>query len=285
MKSLLKLHEAIAVVLLSKENRTASFSEIAEEIENRRLYFRKDGESAPDYQIMMRTKLAKGKYHHLFEQIGKDKVRLKNCISNKNDFLSKSIFHFYQTIESYLKHSNRKDKIYSIIEYGEQTLLSFFIQGIVKNDSSNNYILAQELYIGDKNDNLKGRADLLIEDQQNNSIYFIEAKKVNTKNEDEPSSDSWKDKNEVEKYYNQVLEQANKYLQSDINNKRLIDFSHIYKVALIFDSVKFKSLKAAQKWMSYKTEIKNEFYHFKLFHFNNKFYGLACYGLIEKQVV
>lgn len=78
MKNLLNLHEAIALVLLSKENRTASFSEISDEIERRILFIRKDGEAPPDYQIKMRTILAKGKYHHLFEFIKPDIVRLKN---------------------------------------------------------------------------------------------------------------------------------------------------------------------------------------------------------------
>ncbi|MEE4197351.1 MAG: hypothetical protein V2I54_06875 [Bacteroidales bacterium] len=75
---MLKLHEAIAVVLLNKPNRTASEQEIADEINKRNLYQRRDGNPVPAYQIMQRTKLAKGLYHHLFDYQSKDRIVLKN---------------------------------------------------------------------------------------------------------------------------------------------------------------------------------------------------------------
>lgn len=78
MPNLLKLHEAIAVVLLSKENRTASIQQIADEINNRKLYIRRDNTILPPYQVMQRTKLSSGKYHHLFEYLNDDMVMLKN---------------------------------------------------------------------------------------------------------------------------------------------------------------------------------------------------------------
>ncbi len=74
----LYLHEAIAIILLSKEDRTASIEEIAMKINIRELYQRKDKIDEPAYQIMQRTKLSKGQYHHLFEWINPDKVRLRN---------------------------------------------------------------------------------------------------------------------------------------------------------------------------------------------------------------
>jgi hypothetical protein len=77
-KSLLKLHEAIAVVLLNKENRTASFEEIADEINRRKLYIREYVEPLPAYQVMQQTTLGYGQYHHLFEKIAPDLIRLKN---------------------------------------------------------------------------------------------------------------------------------------------------------------------------------------------------------------
>jgi len=74
----LLLHEAIEIILLSKEDRTATIENIAFEINKRSLYHRKDGNEVPAYQIMQRTKLSKGQYHHLFEWIEPNKVRLKN---------------------------------------------------------------------------------------------------------------------------------------------------------------------------------------------------------------
>lgn len=75
--NILKLHEAIAVVLLGRENRSAHIDEIAYEINKRKLYVRKDETPLPAFQITMRTKLSKGTYHHLFEYLENDFVRLK----------------------------------------------------------------------------------------------------------------------------------------------------------------------------------------------------------------
>ena len=77
MPKKLTLHEAIIEVLKNKPEQKANTSEIAEEINNRKFYTRKDGNPLPAYQVMMRTKLAKGKYHHLFEFIEPDIVRLR----------------------------------------------------------------------------------------------------------------------------------------------------------------------------------------------------------------
>jgi hypothetical protein len=74
----LKLHEAIAVVLLSQKERKAHIVEIANEINKRHLYAQKDGSPVPWKQIMMRTKLSSGKYHHLFSYFQGDFVQLKN---------------------------------------------------------------------------------------------------------------------------------------------------------------------------------------------------------------
>jgi predicted transcriptional regulator len=72
------LHEAIAVVLLSIKERQASVETIAEIINERRLYIRKDQKNIPAYQIMQRVKLSKGHYHYLFEWINPNIVRLRN---------------------------------------------------------------------------------------------------------------------------------------------------------------------------------------------------------------
>ena len=74
----LLLHEAIAVVLLNKSDRAATFEEIAKEINLRNLYQRKDQTLIPAYQIMQRTSLSSGQYSHLFEVVKKDLVRLRN---------------------------------------------------------------------------------------------------------------------------------------------------------------------------------------------------------------
>ena len=69
MGNILKLHEAIAVVLLSCKEREATVEFIADEINKRKLYIRKDLKPLPAYQVMQRTKLSKGHYSYLFKFI------------------------------------------------------------------------------------------------------------------------------------------------------------------------------------------------------------------------
>ncbi len=64
--NILYLHEAIAVVLLSCKNRTSTTIFLANEINRRKLYLRKDCKPLPPYQVMQRTKLSNGRYHKLF---------------------------------------------------------------------------------------------------------------------------------------------------------------------------------------------------------------------------
>jgi hypothetical protein len=75
---MLKLHEAIVAVLTTKKNRTATTQQIADEINSRKLYHKKDGSPVQASQIRLRTTLSKGQYLHLFEFEKPDKVKLKN---------------------------------------------------------------------------------------------------------------------------------------------------------------------------------------------------------------
>ena len=71
--NLLKLHEAMAVVLLKKPNRTDSTENIANEIIERELYKQKDGGDVFPDQIFLRAK----NYPKLFIVIDKYTVKLK----------------------------------------------------------------------------------------------------------------------------------------------------------------------------------------------------------------
>lgn len=77
--NLLKLHEAIVVVLINKPNREATFDEIANEIASRNLYIKpKDGKFPVASQIMLRTTKSGGAYSHLFESTDSGKIKLRN---------------------------------------------------------------------------------------------------------------------------------------------------------------------------------------------------------------
>ncbi len=77
MKNILKLHEAIVLGLINCKDKKAAAVQIANEINRRKLYIRKEGQPVPSYQIMMRTKMSKGKYTHLFDVDKSDIIAFK----------------------------------------------------------------------------------------------------------------------------------------------------------------------------------------------------------------
>ena len=58
MKNFLKLHEAVAVILLSEPNRTATFALIAEKIDKRGLFSERKGGITLTDQIKIRTSIS-----------------------------------------------------------------------------------------------------------------------------------------------------------------------------------------------------------------------------------
>jgi len=77
MKNILTLHEAIAVALLNKPDRQATFEEIALFIEKRKLFPVRKGGIPLATQVMLRSTKSSGRYKHLFEEISGGKVKLK----------------------------------------------------------------------------------------------------------------------------------------------------------------------------------------------------------------
>ena len=78
MKNLLTLHEAIALALLSKKDRTATFAEIAAFIENRDLYAERKGGILLSEQVMLRSTKSSKRYSYLFEEVDRDRIRLRD---------------------------------------------------------------------------------------------------------------------------------------------------------------------------------------------------------------
>ncbi|TPD69762.1 hypothetical protein [Flavobacterium microcysteis] len=75
MKNLLTLHEAVILILLKKPNRTASYDEIAKEIEKRNLFPIRKGNISLSEQIKLRTSIASSKYKHLFQKVSENEIR------------------------------------------------------------------------------------------------------------------------------------------------------------------------------------------------------------------
>ena len=77
MKNILTLHKAVAVVLLGKPNRTATFQNIADVVERRKLFpERKCGITLAE-QIKLRKAISSSKYKHWFEFIKPETLKLK----------------------------------------------------------------------------------------------------------------------------------------------------------------------------------------------------------------
>jgi hypothetical protein len=81
-KNLLFLHEAIVIALINQPTRTASFDEIADFIEKRNLYLERKGNISLATQVMLRSTKSKGRYKHLFEEIGAGYIRLKDSYAD-----------------------------------------------------------------------------------------------------------------------------------------------------------------------------------------------------------
>jgi len=82
LKNQLSLHEAIVVALINQPTRTASFDDIAKFIEDRKLYPERKGKISLATQVMLRSTKAKGAYLHMFEEYGKDFIRLRDSYNN-----------------------------------------------------------------------------------------------------------------------------------------------------------------------------------------------------------
>lgn len=77
MKNLLTLYEAIAKVLLTKENKAATYEEIASDIEKQNLYPNRKGNISLAKQIYLRTSIVSSKYKDTwFEVVDDNSIRL-----------------------------------------------------------------------------------------------------------------------------------------------------------------------------------------------------------------
>lgn len=81
MKNKVTLHEAIAKVLILKENKTATYNEIADEITKQNLYPNRKGNIPLAKQIYLRSSISSSKYLGTwFEIVDNDEIKLiKNC--------------------------------------------------------------------------------------------------------------------------------------------------------------------------------------------------------------
>lgn len=77
-KNLLKLHEAIVIVLISLPERKGTFEVIASFIEKRKLFEIRKGNIPLSTQVMLRSTKSRQQYAHLFKPIGQSAIQLRN---------------------------------------------------------------------------------------------------------------------------------------------------------------------------------------------------------------
>ena len=77
MKNLLTLHQTVAAILLNKQNRTATFESIADDIDRRNLFPDRKGGITLSEQIKIRTSIKSCKFKHWFDFTPPDIIRLK----------------------------------------------------------------------------------------------------------------------------------------------------------------------------------------------------------------
>lgn len=100
MKNLLSLHEAIVLALIQHPTRTDSFDNIARFIEKRNLYPNRKGGIPLAKQVMLRSTKSQGGYHHLFEEIGAEYIRLRDSYANYP-------FLLFSSLETILKNHHQ----------------------------------------------------------------------------------------------------------------------------------------------------------------------------------
>jgi len=80
MKNQLSLHEAIVIALINinKQTFSATFEEIAEYIDNRKLYDQRIGNIDLLTQVMLRATKSANRYSYLFERVNTTTITLKH---------------------------------------------------------------------------------------------------------------------------------------------------------------------------------------------------------------
>ncbi len=77
MKNLIRLHEAVAIVLLGKPNKTATLEQIAKEIRRRELFPNRKGGIELSEQIRIRTSISSSRYKSWFLFTRPDILKLR----------------------------------------------------------------------------------------------------------------------------------------------------------------------------------------------------------------
>jgi hypothetical protein len=126
----LYLHEAIVVALINQPTRTASFEEIANFIEQRGLFQERKGNISLAKQVMLRSTLSKGKYKHLFEEIGAGYIKLRDSYS---DFPLQLYSALHEILEPFKDFFEPPTKKISVVdpEWGENRKLSLNPKNVI----------------------------------------------------------------------------------------------------------------------------------------------------------
>lgn len=76
-KNLLSLHEAIVIGLVSHPNKSATFAQKAEFLDERQLNPFREGNIPLSTQVILRSTKSKGAYAYLFKQLDVNSIQLR----------------------------------------------------------------------------------------------------------------------------------------------------------------------------------------------------------------
>lgn len=196
---------------------------------------------------------------------------IKNIVSQQ--LIDQGLWGFYSILHE--MHINQKDFKEYFYRFTERTMCEFFSRGLLMNLDFKKFRIFHELGVS-KSNKKWGRIDLLIEDINQKTLYFIECKSY-WGNENEPEGNSWKEQ-ETKQYYSGVLEQAESYSKHETifkDHKKVL-------IALVFDRIKLNSNSDVSKWHFSDVE-ENEFYSFETYDRSNEpLLGIATYGMVKE---
>ena len=70
-------------------------------------------------------------------------------------FLKSAVLNTFKEIELYINNTNRNDR-FCIVEYGELTMVNFFVISIIRQDTENRYLILNEAELVDRKEKYAG---------------------------------------------------------------------------------------------------------------------------------
>ena len=210
-------------------------------------------------------------------------------IKNNNDnlisqFLEQSLKHFYKELDAFcFRNQNRNFHEW----FSESGYLSMFINGIIRNDTNNEFSAVQEYCVANLDTGGSGRCDGFIEFNKN--VILIEAKKQKFKgliNSEHFNLEKWLswDRDEIQVQLKNYLASEKHFFQEEGR------YNNCYLMTVVFKIVKENKanhITKAKKELLIDETFSNRVWYYSISFFkddpNESSFGIEVYGSIEHQ--